>query len=194
MTIHFKKAKMQHQKILFNWLDEPHVKEFWDNSQAHRNDILNFLNGRSEPSSYAEGRYVYWIGFFTNIPYSLIMTIKENPGEDRPSIKEQYLSQTGSTYSLDYMIGNKEFLGKRLGAKTLQEFTLFFQKYIDPLADTFFIDPDQANPRAKHVYVKAGFQEVGNFIIDGDSVFKGRLTDFLVKKLPLIKEEKIDRA
>jgi len=36
--IHFEKAILSHKDIIFEWLDKPHVREFWDNSQAHRDD------------------------------------------------------------------------------------------------------------------------------------------------------------
>jgi RimJ/RimL family protein N-acetyltransferase len=182
MNIQFEKVSFQHQKTIFAWLEEPHVKEFWDNSQGHKNDILNFIDGRKEPSTYANGLYVYWVGLISEKPYSLIMTIREDPGEDRPQIKNDHLSKTGSTYSIDYMIGDKDCFGKGLGAQTLKEFITFFQREIDPQADTFFIDPDVNNPRAKHVYEKAGFEHVGDFIMEGSGVFAGRKTHFLVKK------------
>jgi len=177
----FEKAGLQHQPTLFRWLIEPHVQEFWDNSEAHQNDILNFMHGRKEPSSYADGLYVYWVGFIDKNPYSLLMTIREDPGQERPQIKNDHLSKTGTTYSLDYMIGNKDYWGKGLGAQTLTEFITFFQQEVDPQADMFFIDPDINNPRAKHVYQKAGFKHVGNFIMEGNGVFAGRETCFLVK-------------
>jgi RimJ/RimL family protein N-acetyltransferase len=59
----------------------------------------------------------------------------------------------------------------------------FFQGSVDAKADTFFIDPDDNNPRAKHVYAKAGFDLVGDFVMKG-GVFDGKKTDFMVKKLP----------
>ncbi len=111
------------------------------------------------------------------------MTIKENPGEDRPQIKNDYLSKTGSTYSIDYMIGNPEFLGKGWGAKTLSEFVKFFYNQVDQDADTFFIDPDQNNPRARRVYERAGFVFVGEYIMSGSGFFEGRKTYFLVKRI-----------
>lgn len=182
MNIRFEKVGIPHQKIIFEWLEEPHIKEFWDNSQDHKNDILNFIKGRKEPSPYFHGRYVYWIGLTIEKPYSLIMTIQEKPGENRPQIKHDHLSKTGTTYSIDFMIGEKTYLGKGLGAQTLESFISFFQKNIDADADTFFIDPDLTNPRAKHVYEKAGFDYIGDFIMDDDSVFAGHKTHFLVKK------------
>jgi RimJ/RimL family protein N-acetyltransferase len=183
--VHFEKARLKHKDIIFAWLSQPHVQAFWDNSQAHKDDIVCFIEGRKVPSGYAIGQYVYWIAAIENHPYALIMTIKENQGENREPIKAGHISQTGATYSLDYMIGDPEYIGKGLGAPTLGQFLVFFQAEIDPNADTFFIDPDATNPRARHVYEKAGFQFIGNFILGGAGVFAGRKTHFMVKKLPL---------
>jgi RimJ/RimL family protein N-acetyltransferase len=80
------------------------------------------------------------------------------------------------------MIGNPNYLGKGLGASTLTEFVDFLRQH-DPKADTFFIDPDDTNTRAKHVYQKAGFEYVGDFIMEGDNVFNGRKTNLLIKHL-----------
>ena len=30
MNIHFEKANLTHKELIFNWLEEPHIKEFWD--------------------------------------------------------------------------------------------------------------------------------------------------------------------
>ncbi len=85
-------------------------------------------------------------------------------------------------YGLDYIIGNPKFFGKDYGAKTLAEFIDYFRENIDPKADTFFIDPGVDNPRAKHVYMKAGFQHVGNFVMQGDCSGSSKLHHLLVKK------------
>ncbi|PWY56541.1 acetyltransferase [Legionella qingyii] len=73
------------------------------------------------------------------------------------------MSPSGHTIGLDFGIGNIKYLGQGLAAPTLIEFVSFYNKSVDPLADTFFIDPDKNNPRAKHVYSKAGFIEVDNY-------------------------------
>ena len=57
-----------------------------------KNDIVNFIQGRVTPSSYANGEYVYWIGSINHIPYCMIMTIEEKLGQDRPKIKTAHLS------------------------------------------------------------------------------------------------------
>ena len=46
MTLRFEKISLQHIDIIFGWLTEPFIQEFWDNTQGHKDDILNFVNGR----------------------------------------------------------------------------------------------------------------------------------------------------
>jgi hypothetical protein len=58
INIHFEKATLLHKNVIFTWLDEPHVREFWDNSQEHRDDILSFLGAQHELSNY-KGIFTY---------------------------------------------------------------------------------------------------------------------------------------
>lgn len=169
--------------MIFSWLQEPHLQEFWDTTQEHKDDILNFMNGRKEPSSYCDGLYIYWLGVYDGVPYSMIMTIQEKTEYDSPPLKKAHLSTTGSTYSFDYMIGNPNYLGKGLGAVTLERFVDFFKGEVDPEADTFFIDPQVANQRACHTFKKAGFLYVGDFVMEGTGHSRGRQNQLLVKKL-----------
>ena len=46
--ITFEKATTTYEEIIFSWLAEPHVQEFWDNSQEHKDDILNFIQGQKK--------------------------------------------------------------------------------------------------------------------------------------------------
>lgn len=101
--------------------------------------------------------------------------------QDLAECHRAYLSKDGNTISLDFGIGSKELLGKGLAAPTLMAFTKFYQDEIDPKADTFFIDPDESNPRATHVYEKAGFQKVAEFV-SGNGFFKDHKSLLMVKK------------
>ena len=185
--ITFEKATDHHRQTIFSWLEAPHVKEFWDNSQEHKDDIINFLDGRKTKSNYCNGLYTYWIGLIDNIPYAMIMTILEKPEYDIDDIKKAHLSKTGHTYSLDFMIGNKDYFGKGLGSKTLAAFTDFIREEVDSNTDTFIIDPEASNPRATHVYMKAGFEHVGDFLMTGNVSGAGKIHHLLVKKLsPII--------
>ncbi|WPY00714.1 GNAT family N-acetyltransferase [Candidatus Trichorickettsia mobilis] len=182
MKINFKKVTSAHLDTIFSWLTEPHVMEFWDNTQAHKDDIVNFTEGRKTPSSYADGQYVYWIASLEHEPFAMLMTIQETHKEDIGPEKLKRLSKTGNTYGLDYMIGNPKFFGKGYGSQTLRDFIDYFRESIDPKADTFLIDPDSANARAKHVYMKARFKHVCDFIMEGNVSGAGKLHHLLLKK------------
>jgi len=182
MKIKFEKVTGAHLDTIFSWLNEHHIMEFWDNTQAHKDDIVNFAEGRKTPSSYADGQYVYWIAYLEDEAFAMLMTIQETHKEDIGEEKLKRLSKTGNTYGLDYMIGNSKFFGKGYGSQTLSDFIDFFRESIDPKADTFLIDPDSANLRAKHVYMKAGFKHECDFIMEGDVSGAGKVHHLLLKK------------
>ena len=182
MKIRFEKVTAEHLDVIFSWLAEDFVAEFWDNTQGHKDDILNFIQGRKTPSTYANGKYVYWIAKSEDEPFAMIMSIQETGKDDIGKEKRSRLSKIGNTYGLDYMIGNPNYFGKGYGAKTLSEFVDYFRTHIDPKADTFFIDPSHDNPRAKHVYMKAGFLHVTDFMMEVNSSGAGKLHHLLIKK------------
>jgi RimJ/RimL family protein N-acetyltransferase len=178
----FEKAKVNHIDIIFAWLEEPFIQEFWDNTQSHKDDILNFISGRKEPSNYCGGKYVYWIASCNDQPFAMLMTIYETPEDNIDNIKLNHLSKTGHTYGIDYMIGDRNYFGMGYGAKTLSEFLEFFRKCFDPKADTFLIDPNSDNPKAKHVYMKAGFKYIDDFVMSGDVSGAGKLHHLLIRE------------
>jgi RimJ/RimL family protein N-acetyltransferase len=179
--IHFKKVTNDH-KVIFDWLQNPHVQEFWDNSQEHKNDIQIFMNGRVETSIYFDGIFSYWIGFYDETPYAFLLTCEITHDQEMPEIWKSNLPTVGKIFSIDFCIGNEDFLSKGLAAPTLVAFTNFFKTKIDIMANTFFIDPDDNNPRARHVYQKAGFNDVGSFIMD-KGVFKSNNNRLMIKKM-----------
>ncbi|MFN8912512.1 MAG: GNAT family N-acetyltransferase, partial [Alphaproteobacteria bacterium] len=148
MVIHFEKVTEAHLDSILSWLLETHVMEFWDNSQAHKDDIVNFIQGRKTPSTYVDGNYVYWIASIEYEPFAMLVTIEETHKQDIGEGKLKRLSKTGHTYGLDYMIGNTKFFGQGYGAITLSDFISYFRESVDPKADTFFIDPVSNNHKA----------------------------------------------
>lgn len=100
--------------------------------------------------------------------------------KENTAIWNENISKTGKTYSIDFGIGDEKFVGRGLAAPTLAAFCDFFKTEIEPRADRFFIDPDESNPHAKHVYEKAGFVEVGNFDMQ-EGFFEGRKSYLMVK-------------
>jgi RimJ/RimL family protein N-acetyltransferase len=180
-TITFDKATLADKDTLFSWLATPHVQEFWDTTQAHKDDLINFMQGRKTPSSYCNGQYVYWIAQTNGEPFAMLMTIQTTVHDPIDEIKLQYLSQTGHTYGIDYLIGHTKYLGQGYGAQTLIAFMAYFREHVDTKTDTFLIDPASDNPKAKHVYQKAGFEHVSDFIMSGTSSGSGKPHHLLVK-------------
>lgn len=180
MTIHFEKASQCHQATIFGWLSEPHMMEFWDNSQDHKDDILNFIHGR--PQHYFYGTTQYWVGLLNGEAFSFLLSDILKPEQDLLPLQRKHLSTSGNTICLDFGIGNIKHLGKGLAHQTLENFMSFYKSHIDPLADTFFIDPDENNPKAIHVYEKAGFQMVGDYE-PTKGAFIGQKSFLMIKRL-----------
>jgi len=178
--IYFEKAGIKHQDIIFKWLGLPHIQEFWDNSQEHKNDILDFIHDRKQ--HYFYGTTMYWVGYHDGQPFCFVLTDQILSSQNITNLHRAYLSQSGHTISLDFGIGNINFLGKGFASPTLKAFVKFYHRNIDYKADTFFIDPDEDNPRAIHVYKKAGFEMVGDFTMES-GFFEGKKTYLLIKKL-----------
>lgn len=159
----FRRTLQNDLPLIFEWLDSPHVQEFWDNSQAHLDDIVHFTKGRLSASPYFNGMNHYWLGFHDDTPFSFIITHEENDTTDPPSYFLPYLAKEGLTIGLDFCIGAPNFIGKKMAAPTLKAFMAFYIKDVAPATKTFLIDPFLSNPRAVHVYEKAGFQKVCSF-------------------------------
>lgn len=187
MKIHFEQAQLNQIDTIFNWLNQPHIQEFWDNTPNHKKDILNFVHGRVTPSAYADGKYVYWIASDHGCPFAMLMTIQETIEDPIDEIKLIHLSKTGHTYGIDYMIGDKNYLGKGYGVKVLVDFMDFFITHFDPLADTFLIDPASDNARAKHIYMQAGFEYIADFVMSGDVSAVGKTHHLLKRTVPNIR-------
>ncbi|MBY0501614.1 MAG: GNAT family N-acetyltransferase [Alphaproteobacteria bacterium] len=182
MNIYFEKATLSHKDLIFEWLEKSHIKEFWDNSSEHREDIKNFLESRKNFSKSFGSIFTYWIGSIEDEPYCLLMTSEVTPAPELPKEWNPYLSKTGKTFSIGFMIGEENFLGKGLASPTLRAFTRFIRYYVDPSVDTYIIDPADTNPRAKHVYEKAGFETVTEFMRESD-FFKDIKHFLMIKRL-----------
>ncbi len=84
--------------------------------------------------------------------------------------------------SLDILIGNENYLGKGLSVQTINAFMEYIKVEIDPSVDRFVIDPEIINNKAIHIYQKAGFQIVKEFIAD-EGKFEGKAHYLMVKRL-----------
>jgi predicted acetyltransferase len=183
MKIKFKKVIETHLDTIFCWLHEPHIMEFLDNTEEHKDDIVNFAKGRDAESSYAGAKYDYFLAYLEDKAFAIIMTIQETHKEDIGEEKLKILSKTGHTYGLNYMIGIPKFFGKGNGSQTLSNFIDYFREIVDPKADTFIIDHTSENLKVNHVYMKAGFKHVCDFMMESDVCGEEKVHHLLLKKI-----------
>jgi hypothetical protein len=147
----FERVLVKYQKLILSWFQQPHVTE-WFCGQGLENTIqeLNkFLHGSSI--------FQYWLAFDQQHPFALLMT----SSVDKPSDElTRWCSDTGETITLDILIGDSNYLGKGIAHHLIQRFLVSRFPHVKEV----LIDPDATNLRAIHVYKKAGFQIIGEFI------------------------------
>lgn len=153
--IRFEKAKMKDKDIILHWFNENHVKEFFYGDGV-KNTLRNldlFCQGINNNGSYT---FHHWIALYENTPFAFIMTSPvDGPYDENDDYNKWYVDGS-KTFTLDLLIGEKDFLGKGLAHVMIQQFIL--HQYAD--ADYFIIDPETENTKAIHVYEKAGFKKV----------------------------------
>lgn len=134
----FKPVKLSQKPLIHTWLAQKHIQE-WLHGKGLANTFKHleeFFKGNSPLQ--------HWIAYDGNIPFGYLLTSDE--GVD--------------TITLDLFICDLNYLGKGLSVQMIQEFLL--SQF--PNKKKVIIDPEATNTRAIHVYQKAGFQIVGEFI------------------------------
>lgn len=160
MIISFVKASLKYKKVILNWFTKPHVNEFFygDGLKNTLNNIDLYMNGQNNNGKYS---FDLWVALIDNKPFGFLMTSPiEGPNDN---LKKWYVDGK-TTFTLDLLIGEEEYLGKGLASLMIRNFIVDMFNH----ADYFLIDPAARNPKAIHVYEKAGFKKVGDFVPDYD--------------------------
>ncbi len=150
----FRLATLKDKPMIKEWWIKPHVMEFWDNSPEMWQNVENYFEGKKD-------LFDYWIGFYDQEPFALFMTseLDKDLPEDDPYAK--WVEPEGLTITIDFMIGNENFIGKKLSHIVLNRFAYFIKETQGAVA--VIIDPAATNPRAVYVYQKSGFEIVDTF-------------------------------
>ncbi len=154
LALSFRKIEERDRAILKKWLAEDHVCEFVDPNGCTFDNIDRYLTGK-------EQIFDHWIACMNNVPFCYFPTSIVKEVDDYA----KYRSPKGKTITLDVILGNKDFLGKGFAAPTIKAFL----KTNFPDVKRVLIDPEIGNPKAIHVYEKAGFIKVETYIPNWDS-------------------------
>ncbi|WP_425362935.1 GNAT family N-acetyltransferase [Candidatus Tisiphia endosymbiont of Hybos culiciformis] len=148
--ISFCLAQPQDEDLIKSWFDKPHVKNHWDNSSDLLENLRNYLQGTKDI-------FDYWLGFYDMQPYALIMTSDAN--DSTPEHLVPWVKPEETNWTIDFMIGQEDFLGLGLSSMTLARFINEKEQ-----VTTWLIDPNQSNYKAISAYKTAGFQIVDSFV------------------------------
>jgi RimJ/RimL family protein N-acetyltransferase len=164
--ITFKKADKKDKKLVHEWLDKPHIQEYWDKSFKIGDNFDAFLKG-------TKSHFEYWICLHNKEPFGLLLT--SDAAHPDPKTKEvldhlvPWLESDGKTLIIDFAITEEPFLGQHFASETLKKFVTTQ----DSSVKAFLADPEAKNEKATHVYEEAGFVKVSTFI-RGQGFFKGK--------------------
>jgi 8-oxo-dGTP pyrophosphatase MutT (NUDIX family) len=138
ISFRFSPAKPSQRALIHEWLDQKYIKDW-----IHGAGLENTLNGL-EKFFQGDSDTTYWIGYDQEIPLAFLITSPEE----------------NEAITLDLFICNLNYLGKGLAVSMIREFlTHHF-----PQIKRVLIDPEATNTRAIHVYKKAGFKILREFI------------------------------
>ncbi len=147
----FFRIDQKHHEIILSWLKKKHVQEYF-----HGQGLQNTLKDLDKHIHSSSGFHEHWIAYKEEVPFGYLMTSEVASDEERFS----KWREGEKAITLDLLIGNENFLGRGLSCPMIQEFLL--DKF--PSVDEVFIDPEVENSKAIHVYEKAGFKKLEQFI------------------------------
>lgn len=139
------------RSLIHSWLNQPHVSD-WFYGEGLEN-TFKYLDEFLDGLGFAK----YWLALDQNHPFAFFITTNVEKPNDELS---KWCSLEGDAITLDMLIGDVEYLGKGYAVPIIHEFLL--KNF--PNANEILIDPEATNQKAIHVYQKAGFKKIGEFI------------------------------
>ncbi len=157
IRISFRPVNSDDYPLLGNWLNTPHMRDWWGDPETELGYIRDMLEGRDTTRPF--------LFLLDDLPVGYIQYwyIADHLSEPFLS-KAPWVTQVAAdSIGVDMAIGDAALLSKGLGSAVLKAFTfrLRSEGY-----DNILIDPDAANARAIRAYEKAGFRP---FIVSRES-------------------------
>ena len=147
MQLRFEPLSPPHLPLLTAWLQEPHVRAFWDDGERDEASVWAhyFEQNRDVPG------YIFTLA---GRPAGFIQHERLTPGHEYA----EWSAEQGETWGLDLFIGEEALLGRGIGPQVIRAF-VELTRATHPVR-RFVIDPDSRNLRARRAYEKAGFHAV----------------------------------
>lgn len=156
--LRFTQVTKEYKETILDWFKEEHVNEFYygEGLQNTLHNLNLYCQGINDNGLYT---FDHWIAFYDEVPFGFLITSSVTGPYNPNDNYNKWFIEGKQTFTLDLLIGPKEFLGKGLAQRMIQAFIL--DQFSN--ADYFIIDPAKSNSKAIHVYEKAGFIKVDEF-------------------------------
>lgn len=154
----FEKANPNTHTLIQEWLHRPHVQPYFYGIglQNTLKNVALFVEGKTNNGLYS---FTHWVGYAEDEPFAFLMTSPITGPHDANDPYNEWYDPETPTITLDLLIGEPTYLGKGLSAPMIRS---FLDQHAGDVKRVI-IDPAQDNPRAVHVYEKAGFKKVKAF-------------------------------
>lgn len=158
----FKHSTESQRELIHQWLRQDYISE-WIHGQGLQNTLTGLervYQYQIESKSFNRETEIteHWIGYDGDKPFVYLLTSNVFRHDENAYIK--YSETQGLVITLDIFICDPDYVGKGLAVEIIRQFLLTEFSDISEV----FIDPEKENKRAVHVYQKAGFRIVGEFI------------------------------
>jgi RimJ/RimL family protein N-acetyltransferase len=127
--------------LLFEWLQRPHVKQWWDDGE----NTLEKVELHYGPLSDEE-----------DVERFILMWSPEDRQDLRPIGYFQWYLLPDGTGGIDQYIGEPDLVNRGIGTEAIRRFLAMLVERHDP--PRIIIDPDPQNARAIRCYEKVGFR------------------------------------
>lgn len=141
MTISFRQLDLKDMQLLLEWLQRPHVKEWWDDGD----DTLEKVSAHYTSDSDTTKRYLLLSGDKERIPVGYF---------------QYYFTAQG--IGIDQFIADATLLDKGIGSDAIRKFIDMIRKEHNP--SRLLTDPSPANKRAIRCYEKVGFKHTESVV------------------------------
>ncbi|EKF19010.1 GNAT family N-acetyltransferase [Nitratireductor pacificus] len=153
--IAFAPVTAEHYPLLLDWLNRPHVREWWGDPETEVNNIRAKVEGRDSTRPFIielDGRPIGYIQYWFIADNSDETTLA-----DAPWLAELPVDAVG----IDLTIGEKDLLSRGIGSAAVG---LMVRQLLEAGHANIIIDPAPENARAVHAYEKAGFRAVPHLV------------------------------
>jgi aminoglycoside 6'-N-acetyltransferase Ib len=150
VQISFQKLTEADLPTLAEWLNRPHVADWWEGCESLEEVRKQYL-----PRLASRSAAVPYLAYLDGIPIGYIQSYIATATDDGWWPDQQDPGVLG----IDQFLADRERLGQGLGRQMVSEFIQFL--FRDPLVTRIQADPAPTNARAIRCYEKAGFRLAG---------------------------------